>query len=58
MKDKREIRGFSLRELTQIAEALNRSEAALQKRYKRLAKQAKQLLSAKEQQHPSRGTDQ
>jgi hypothetical protein len=44
MKDKYTIRNFSFGELVQVAEALNRSEAALQERYKRLAEQANELL--------------
>jgi hypothetical protein len=44
MKDKYTIRNSSFGELVQVAEALNRSEAALQERYKRLAEQANELL--------------
>jgi hypothetical protein len=54
MKDKRTIPEFSLCQLAQIAEALNRNEAALRERYKRLAEQVKRLLSPKEQQHTHR----
>jgi hypothetical protein len=55
MKDKHTIKEFSFGELTQIALAVNRSEAARQKRYKRLAEQAEELLPHKEQpQHISR----
>jgi hypothetical protein len=55
MKDKHTIKEFSFGELAQVALALNRSEAALQKRYKRLAEQANELLPRREQrQHTSR----
>jgi hypothetical protein len=55
MKERHTIKESSFCELVQIAEALNRSEAALQERYKRLAEQARELLPRREQpQHTSK----
>jgi hypothetical protein len=50
MKDRHTIRDFSFGELVQVAEALNRSEAALQERYKHLAGQTRELLSRRGQE--------
>jgi hypothetical protein len=58
MKDKETNKELSFRELVQIAQALNRSEAALRERYKRLLEQAEELLPRRQQQqHLSRGTN-
>ncbi len=55
MKNEHTTKEFSFCELVQIAEVLNRSEAALQERYKRLAEQTRELLPSQGQrQHISR----
>ncbi len=55
MKNEHTTKEFSFCELVQIAEVLNRSEAALQQRYRHLAEQVQELLPRREQhQHISK----